>query len=165
MSVPALTRPQVSGLLTPTSPFYDWLAGSGATSVRSVLNAAEARGGVVANDASTPGTPSEHVFVIPAGITGNVDFVITNKTMFYDFRGYKTGAAGGGAGTVQVFNGGDAITDAIDIDVADEAVLVAATIADAFNEIAAGGTLRFTRTRTGSTDEACIIVARGVLRA
>ena len=97
---------------------------------------------------------------IPAGVTGNVDFTgWPYKTRVRYVTGYKTNAAGGGGGTVQVFNGtgGNAITDAISINVADKTVIEAATLDDAFIDIAAGATVRVVRTRTLSTDESCVL--------
>lgn len=97
-----------------------------------------------------------HRFVIPAGATGDVNFTLTHKTRILDVWLVKTTAAGGGAGTVQAKNGANAITNAMSIDVADQSIVRATSIDDAQHEVAAGGTLRFTRTRTASTDESCI---------
>jgi hypothetical protein len=102
---------------------------------------------------------------IPAGVTGNVDFTgWPFKMRVRRVYGIKTAAAGGGAGTVQVMNGAttDAITDAISIDVADQTVLNALTINDAFQDIASGATVRVVRTRTASTSEACVLTLVGV---
>lgn len=108
------------------------------------------------------GIPVLHRIDVPAGVTGNVDTTLTHKTRVVDAWLVKTAAAGGGAGTIQVKNGASAITDAMSIDVNDQAIARAASIDDAQAEIAAGGTLRITRTRTASTNEACTVYVLGV---
>lgn len=97
---------------------------------------------------------------IPAGTTGNVDFTgLPFKCRVRSVYGVKTTGAGGGAGTVAVHNGttGNAITDAISINVADTTVLNAATLDDAYIDLAANATIRVVRTRTASTNEACVL--------
>lgn len=108
------------------------------------------------------GIPVLHRINVPAGVTGDVDTVLTYKTRVVDVWLVKTTAAGGGAGTIQVKNGATAITDAISININDNAMARAATIDDAQHEIAAAGTLRITRTRTASTDESCIVYVLAV---
>lgn len=103
---------------------------------------------------------------IPAGTTGDVDFTSTPyKMRIVDAWLVKTAAAGGGAGTVQVKNTADAITNAMSIDVADQSITRASTIDDAFHTIASGGTIRVTRTRTASSDESCIVYLRAIRSA
>ena len=99
---------------------------------------------------------------VPAGATGDVDKTLVSKHRIIDAWLVKRSAAGGGAGTIQLKNSTNAITDAMSINVADETVVRAATLSDANWEIAAGGTLRATRTRTASTDETCTVYARGI---
>jgi hypothetical protein len=111
------------------------------------------------------GHPVVYLIPVPAGVTGNVDITITYKTRVLDVWLIKKAAAGGGAGTIQVFNGASAITDAMSIDVADKTIVRAVTLDDAVYEIAAAGTLRATRTRTASTDETCLVVVEGVFVA
>lgn len=97
---------------------------------------------------------------IPAGVTGNVDFTgLPFKCRVRRVYGIKTTGAGGGAGTVRVANGATTnwITDAISIDVADTTVLTAATLDDAYIDLAANATIRVARTRTASTNEACVL--------
>lgn len=106
--------------------------------------------------------PVIHRITVPAGVTGDVDVVLTHKTMVLDAYLIKTTAAGGGAGTITIKNGATAITDAMSIDINDKAIARAATIDDASQAIAAAGTLRVTRTRSASTDESCIVVVTGV---
>jgi hypothetical protein len=73
--------------------------------------------------------------------------------------GIKTTGAGGGAGTVQIANGATTnwITDAISINVNDQTIINAATIDDAFYDLAVNATIRVVRTRTASTNEACVL--------
>jgi hypothetical protein len=108
------------------------------------------------------GVPVLHRIDVPAGATGNVDVTLTHKTRITDVWLVKRSAAGGGAGTIQVKNGTNAVTDAMSINVADQTVVRPVTIDDAQHEIAAGGTLRVARTRTASTDEACVVYVLGV---
>ena len=118
--------------------------------------------GSVADANVIGGLPVLHRVDVAAGVTGNVDTTLTHKTRVVDAWLVKTGAAGGGAGTIQVLNGAGAITDAMSINIADAAVARALTIDDAQHEIAAAGTLRVTRTRTTSTNEACVVYVLGV---
>ncbi len=108
------------------------------------------------------GIPVLHRLAIAAGVTADVDFVLTYKTRIIDAWLVKTNAAGGGAGTIQLKNGINAITDAMSININDQAIARAATIDDVQHEIAAGGTLRITRTRTTSIDETCTVYVLGV---
>lgn len=109
--------------------------------------------------------PVVHRIVVPAGTTGNVDVTLTHKTLVTDAWLYKTAAAGGGGGTIQVFNGASAISDAMSIDINDKAVARATAIDDAANLISAAGTLRITRTRTASSDESCVVFVAGLRSA
>ncbi len=99
--------------------------------------------------------------VIPAGVTGDVVANLEDGMEITDIHLLKTVAAGGGAGTIQAKNGANAITDAMDIDVADETIVRAATLDDAGRTFRKGQNITFTRTRTGSTDESCIAVIEG----
>ena len=108
------------------------------------------------------GLPVLHRFDIAAGATGDVDFVLTHKTRVVDCWLIKRTAAGGGAGTIQVKNGANAISSTMTIDVADNTVTRTTEINDANHEIAAAGTLRISRTRTASTDESCTVYVSGV---
>ena len=117
---------------------------------------------VVADANLIGGIPVLHRINVPAGTTGDVDTVLTHKTRVCFAWLVKTSAAGGGAGTIQLKNGANAISNAISIDVNDQTVAVIGTIDDAQHEIAAAGTLKITRTRTASTDEACTVYVLGV---
>lgn len=117
---------------------------------------------VVADSNVIGGIPVEHIVPVPAGVDGDVDVVLTHKTRVTDVHLVKTTGAGGGAGDITVKNSADAITDAMSINIADKVIARATTIDDAYHEIAAGGTLRVSRNRTASTNEACIVYVRGV---
>lgn len=108
----------------------------------------------------------EHRFVVPAGLTGSVDVVLPSGGEVVDVILHKTGAAGGGAGTIQVVNvgSGAAITEPMSIDAEVGAVIRATQIAALQNTIMPSGALRFVRTRQGSTDESCIAYVRTLRR-
>lgn len=119
----------------------------------------------VANGDVIPGIPVIFPVNIPDGVTGNVDVTITPKIRVIDFHVIKAVAAGGASDTIQLKNGTDAISDALNIEVADKAVVRAASIDDAFSEIAAAGTLRITRTKASANNVACVAYVTGLLVA
>ena len=94
-----------------------------------------------------------------------MDTVLTHKTLITDIWLMKTGAAGGGSDTIQAKNAANAITDAIDINVADKTMKRAGTIDDAYSLISAGGTLRITRTKASANNVACTVFVLGVRSA
>jgi len=95
---------------------------------------------------------------IPDAATGDVDRVLRRKYRVMDVVIYKTGANGGAANTITVKNGANAITDAISININDNTRAVATTRDDAQYDIAAGGTLRVTRTKAGGNAACQVIV-------
>lgn len=101
------------------------------------------------------GVPWILVFPIAVGATADFDYVMPFKGRLIDAWLIKTTGAGGGAGSVTVKKGASAITDAMSINIADNLIARALSIDDAFHEITRGGTLRLTRTRGASTNEAC----------
>lgn len=117
--------------------------------------------GNVANANVIGGVPVLHRIDVADAATGDVDVTLTHKTRVTDVWVVKTGGAGGAANLVQVKNAATAITDDMDINVADKAVVRAATIDDASHEIAAAGTLRITRTKAGG-NAACIVYVLGI---
>ena len=105
--------------------------------------------------------PVIRAIVVPDGATGNVDTVLTYGFRVVDVWVVKTTGAGGASDTITVLSTGDAITDAIDINIADKVMARAGTIDDAKHEIAAGGTLRVTRTKSSGANVACIVYVLG----
>jgi hypothetical protein len=94
--------------------------------------------------------------------TGDVDVTpLTHKVRVVVAWAVKTSANAAAANTVQVKNGTNAITDAMSININDQAIVRAASIDDAQHEIAAGGTLRVTRTKAGG-NAACIVYVLGI---
>jgi hypothetical protein len=111
------------------------------------------------------GVPVVHIVDIPDGVTADVDVTLTHKTEVLDVLVIKKAGAGGASDTITVKNGATAITDAMDINVADKIVVRPATIDDAATVIAAAGTLRVTRTKASANNVACRVVVTGVRRA
>lgn len=77
-------------------------------------------------------------------LTGDVDIVMVSKVRVVDVWAVKTTGAGGAGDTVQVKNSSTAITNALDMNVADTTVVRVGTINDAQHTIEAGGTMRVT---------------------
>lgn len=123
------------------------------------------RFGVVADGNVLGGVPVVHIVDVPDAATGNVDVVITKKTEVLDVQVMKKAGAGGAGDLITVKNGATAITDDIDINIADKVSKRAATLDDAQTVIAAGGTLRVTRTKASAANTACRVIVYGVLRA
>lgn len=94
-------------------------------------------------------------------LTGDVDVTLTNKTRIVDVLCIAVGGAGGAGDTITVKNGATAITNAIDMNVADKVIVRAGTIDDASYEIAAAGTLRV----TGASGVVCEVVVYGIVVA
>lgn len=154
----------ISGAFTLAKTGVATLA-SGAVSAAAMIADSILNGSKVANVAAANvigGIPVVHIVDVPAGTDGDVDVVLTHKTRVTDVMLVKTTGAGGGAGDIQVKNGSSAITDAMSINIADNVIARATTIDDSTADIAAGGTLRVTRNRTASTNEACTVYVRGV---
>lgn len=99
----------------------------------------------VAEDAVVGGVPVIHAVAIAGGAAGNKDIAVTNKTRILDVWCVHKGA-GEASDTIQLFNGANAITDAMDWSGLDKTMVRASEIDDAYHEIAAGGTLRVTTT-------------------
>lgn len=94
--------------------------------------------------------------------TGNIDVILDDLTRIIDVWLVKTGGAGGASDTIQVLETGNAITNAMDINVADQTIVRASTIDDAEWEIPAGGTLRVTRTKVSAANVACTVFVKGI---
>jgi hypothetical protein len=107
-------------------------------------------------------SPVVHRVTVADGATADVDTVLTYKTRILDVLVIKTVAAGGASDTITVKNAGNAISNAISINIADQTTARATTIDDANYEIAAGGTLRVTRTKVSGNNVACEVVIYGI---
>lgn len=94
--------------------------------------------------------------VVVTGATADLDYELPFGIKVMDAWGVKLNAAAGGAGTWQLKNGANAITDAMTIPTTDTAIVRAAQINDA-NDVVISGSIRVTRTRTASTDESGLI--------
>jgi hypothetical protein len=98
--------------------------------------------------------------------TSNIDTVLALEGRSFLVTGVKvvkTTAAGGAADTVTVSNTANAITDAIDTNIADKATAEAATIDDAYSSIADGGTLRVAINDGAAGNTACEVYVSGLL--
>ena len=134
--------------------------------VTQVKIAANALDGTIAKDAADAnvigGLMVLHRVDVADGATADVDVTLTHKTRVLDVWLVKTAAAGGASDTITVKNGATAITDAMDINVADKIIVRAGTIDDAQHEIAAAGTLRVTRTKSSANNVACTVYVLGL---
>lgn len=120
-----------------------------------------AKVGNVANANTTGGIEVLHRIDVADAATGDIDVVLDHKERVVDAWCVKTAGAGGAANTIQVKNGANAITDAMSININDQAIARAGSVDDAQHEIAAGGTLRITRTKAGG-NAACICYVRAL---
>lgn len=112
---------------------------------------------VVANANVIGGIPLVHRIDIAAGALGNTNVTLTHKTRVIDAWLVLRGA-GVATTTLQVLNGTNAITDAMAASGSDQALVRAASINDAYHEIAAGGTLRVTSATGASQPDATVYV-------
>jgi len=110
--------------------------------------------------APVPGIPiSIHATMAAAGSATYT--VPVGKTLrVLDVRGMKTVGAGAPGDTVTVLNGGNAITDAISVNLGDILVFQAASYDDAYTDVAGAGTLVVTT--AGAATCQCRVVITGV---
>jgi len=94
--------------------------------------------------------------------TSDIDVVLQKKTRVIDVLVVKTGANGGGANSVQIKNGANAISNAISTNINDTTIARATSIDDAQHEIAAGGTLRCAVVKAAG-NSACEVYVLGIL--
>lgn len=97
---------------------------------------------------------------ITAGALGNTDVVMTHKVRVIDAWLVLRGA-GVATTTLQVKNGANAITDAMDASGSDQDLVRAASIDDAYHEIAAAGTLRVT-SAVGATQPNAVVYVSAI---
>lgn len=118
---------------------------------------------VVAAENVIGGIPVVYRVDIGDVATGDTDVVLTHKTLIYDAVVIKQGAAGDNASnTLTIKNGATAISDAIDMNVADKTVKRPTTMDDAQWEIAAAGTLRLSHVKAGSNSPAYTAILYGI---
>jgi hypothetical protein len=103
------------------------------------------------------GIPVLHRITTLGGATANTDVTLTHKTRVLD-AWIVNRAAGTASDTVQILNGSNAISDAVDISGADNTIARIGTLDDQYEEIAASGTLRVTETDGGGTDSPAVDV-------
>jgi hypothetical protein len=120
-----------------------------------------AKAAVLAEDSIIGGLPVVHVIDKADGASGDKDVILTHKTRILRVEVIKTAGAGAATNTLTVKNADDAITDALDMNVADKVIVHPTTIDDAYWEVAAGGTLRVSHTKAGG-NSACKVVVHGV---
>lgn len=126
------------------------LANTGALTLGTVVNAAKAA--TYAPEATTAGMPVLHVFNMVAGATATRTIATAQKITVVDAWAVNKGAGTAGD-TVQVKNAaGTAITNALDMNVADTSLVRAGTIDDAQRVVAAGANLQCTVTDGGGAD-------------
>lgn len=115
---------------------------------------------VNAADAVIGSIPVLHRIAIAAGALAAKNVVLTHKTRVVD--AFVVLEGGGVVNTTcTIGNGANAITNALDVSGADKALIRAATIDDAQQDIAAGGSLRVTMA-VGATQPACTVYVWGV---
>jgi hypothetical protein len=90
---------------------------------------------------------------IAGGAAANTDFTADKKIRVLDAWAVHTGGAGETSDTIQLFNGANAISDAMDWSGLDTVIVRAAQIDDAYHEVAKAGTLRVTTTDNDSGDD------------
>jgi hypothetical protein len=116
--------------------------------------------GTIASAQQQGGIPVIYRYLIADAASANYDVVTTAKIEVYDVQVIKTEGAGGAADTVTVQNGANAITDAIDTNIADKAVARAGEIDDANHQIASGGTLRIAVNNGGAGNAGCLVIVK-----
>lgn len=105
----------------------------------------------VANANVIGGLPVLFRISTAGGATANTDVVTTHKIRILD--AWVVNKAAGTAGdTIQIFEGANAISDAMDINKADQTITRAGTLDDAQYELTAGQTLRVTETDGAGVD-------------
>ncbi len=116
--------------------------------------------------ATTPASRPGIEVVIPFSIpdtAGDYDLVMDYKVEVIGVQGLKRGGAGGAGDTVTVKKGSTAITNAISLNVVDNAPVSASTIDDAASGLDKGDTLRVTAAK--ATDCEALVMVRCLKRA
>lgn len=146
---------------------YDTATKYTATTVEAAL-AEDADGRRIATAATgntIPAVPVAYLIAVPDGATGNVDTVLDatfGKMTITNVYVLKNTAAGGASDTIQLKNGTtNAITNAIDINVAANVRVPTTTIVSTYSTVSAGATLRVTRTKASAANVGCTVVVEG----
>jgi hypothetical protein len=138
-----------------------WEKHPGTTSTVSGLNGGNSA--VVADSQVLGGNLVVHTISVPDAATADYDVVLTNKTEILDVVVQKRAGAGAASNTITVKSGTNAITAALDLNVADQALVRAAALNDANSTIAAAGTLRVSAVKSGG-NAACLVTVIGIRR-
>ncbi len=110
---------------------------------------------VIAAENVIGGIPVLHVVDVGDVATGDTTVVLTHKTRITDVWAVKQAAAGDNASNLlTVKNVATAITNAMDMNVADKTVVRAGTIDDAQWDVAAGANLVLSHVKAGSNSPA-----------
>jgi hypothetical protein len=136
------------------------LASSTGTTLAGVLTGTAVK--TVADANVIGGIPVVHRIAVADGATADVDVVLTHKTLVTGITVIKGQAAGGANDKITVKNTANAITDAMDINVAAKTVVRPTTMDDAQSTILAGGTLRVTRTKASAANVGCTVIVTGL---
>lgn len=107
-----------------------------------------------ADGSPVPGVPAVFSVVI-ADASGDTDVVVSGAWRVINVTVLKTATAGGASDTITVKKGASAITEAIDINVADKKHVMATDIDDANATFASGDTLKVTAAK--STNVASVV--------
>lgn len=98
---------------------------------------------------ATAGLVVAHRTTVASGANADTDITVADKIRVIMCYAIMKGAGTGGA-TIQLKNGSNAITEAVDVSAAsDKGIVMITTIDDAYHEIAAAGTLRWTSASSG----------------
>jgi hypothetical protein len=105
----------------------------------------------------------EYTFQIADAATATYDVVVAAKCEIVDVEVIKTAANGGAANTVQVKNAGAAVSDAISININQDAIARAAVRTQANAIVNAAAQLQVTVTKAGG-NAACFVVVKCIKR-
>jgi hypothetical protein len=108
------------------------------------------------NTAPTLSSPLIVPFAFADG-TSTISVTMPYKVRVIDVSHLKVAANAGGANTVQVLNGANAISAAVTVNTSDKVLTVSGfDIDDAQMDVASGGLLKVTSTKVG-TNSACVV--------
>ena len=112
---------------------------------------------------TAPGAVITHRFDI-ADAAGSTDITVDEQFRVLGVTVVKTDGAGGAGDTVQILREANAITDAMSLNVPDQAAILPISLDDDRMTIPAAGTLRVTIVdgNAGATDLACEVFVTGV---